>query len=114
MSIEERVRALLESLRAGRVCVDVDDVAGNNPTTISASVEMYDDETWRVLEQVPCDEAAVKSVADVVRCEMADARSRYARERASAARAKRDVETMEAALAREATLASTSETGAGK
>lgn len=114
MSIKERVRALLESLRAGRVCVEVDDVAGNEPTTISASVEMYDGETWSVLEQVPCDEAAVKLVADVVRRELVEARSRFARERAIAARSKRDVETMEAALSREELLASTNETGAGE
>lgn len=107
-SIEERVRALLGSLRAGHVCTDVDDDAGNDPTVISASIELAgSNEIWRVLDRVPCDESAVKSAAEVVRREASEARARHLRALVEAAREKRSMDAMAAALATEAALVPT-------
>lgn len=97
MTIEERVRALLESLRAGHACVEVDDVAGNDPAVISASVEMPDFTVWRVLDRAPHNEAAVQIVADVVRKEALAAAERYRTALMVAAREKDDAERMTAA-----------------
>jgi len=104
MSIEERVRALLESLQAGRVCVEVDDVAGDEPTTISASVEMLDGSTWVVLDRVPRGEDAAKSVAKIVQGEMRDARVRSRQDLIAATRNAKLADRMESALAREGLL----------
>lgn len=94
MTIEERVRALLESLRAGHACVEVDDVAGNDPAVISASVEMPDFTVWRVLDRAPHNEAAVQIVANVVRKEALAAAERYRAALMVAAREKDDAERM--------------------
>lgn len=93
-AIEERVRALLVSLRAGHACVEVDDVAGNDPTVISASVEMPDFTVWRVLDRAPHSEAAVQIVAAVVRKEALAAAERYRAALMVAAREKDDAERM--------------------